>query len=112
MSKDKKKPKTRTRNNRAAEEARVLRDLANIKIPPPPEEGYVNVQFMVEDVSAMSNLFTLSEQTFTTLANMALTQNDQSSYNVFAARAKLSALYADRLLRFLEIGEPDSRKPH
>ena len=110
MSKSKKT--TRKNKSKQAEEAKVLRDLASIKIPPLPKDGYVNLQMMIDDLSAMSNLFTLSEQTFTTLANMALAQNEQSSYAIFTARAKLSALYADRLLNFIDIGEPDSRDPH
>jgi hypothetical protein len=79
---------------------------------PTPEPGYVNVTMSPTDVATLANLLSVCSQTFERLANQAIKENDEVSFNILVARHKLSSAFAHKFLDSTKIGEPESRSLH
>lgn len=83
-----------------------------LKSAPTVQVGTINLTMSKEELNTLINLMTISAKTFETLAIRAAQEDDKSSFDVFAARQKLSNLYVSRLVASMTIGEPDSREYH
>lgn len=85
-----------------------------IIVPQAPaiEPGFVNLSMTKEELLTFMNLLNITTQTFENLAMQAIQQNDQNSYTVLSARQKISKFYADKLVQFYKMPEPESRNIH
>lgn len=79
---------------------------------PAIEPGFVNLSMTKEELLTFMNLLNITTQTFENLAIQAIQQNDQNSYTVLSARQKISKFYADKLVQFYKMPEPESRNIH
>ncbi len=79
---------------------------------PEIEPGLINITFSPEDLRNFANLMSITAQTFENLALQAAQQNDEVTYQILAARHRMSSLYASKLAEHYQMGEPSSRDIH
>ena len=82
------------------------------KVAPPINPGLVNVTMLPEDLATLTSLIGICAKIFEEQALLAAQANDEPRYTILAARQKLSAMFANRLVQFCNLGEPQSRDIH
>ena len=72
----------------------------------------ITVVISEQELETLASLLVVCAETFENIAMQAMSQKDEHTTNIFAARSKLAAMYADKLKVFKDIGEPTSRDFH
>lgn len=76
------------------------------------QEGHTLIELSKSDLESLIGILSIASQTFSALATSSAETNNDQSYGVFAARARLSQLFSQKFSSFKNIGEPESKLPH
>lgn len=76
------------------------------------EEGLVHVSMLPNDLITLTSLMSICAKMFEEQALVASQQNNKDRYAMYAARHKLSTLFANKFYEFCTLGEPTSRDMH
>lgn len=83
------------------------------KVRAPIQPGYLDIQLSQQEMDALIMMLGLSQSMWENLAATATAQGaDPLQHDILVARAKLCASFHDRLKKFHDIGEPESRLSH
>jgi hypothetical protein len=74
--------------------------------------NYINIPIPKTDIGVYINLMHACSKTFEQLANYAAEQNDEATFNMYAARYKLIINFAKQLSLAASIGEPENNELH
>jgi hypothetical protein len=82
------------------------------KVAPPINPGLVSIAMLPNDLATLTSLMGICAKIFEEQAMLAAQANDEPRYAILAARQKLSAMFANKLVEFCNMGEPESRDIH
>ena len=82
------------------------------KQAPPISPGLVSIAMLPNDLATLTNLMSICAKIFEEQAMLALQDQDEQKFAILSARHKLSTMFADRLVEFCKLGEPESRDMH
>lgn len=78
----------------------------------PVDPGLVTLAMSQTDLAMYINLMHVCAQTFEKLAAAAAEQNEETSFNIYVARYKLTINFAQQLAALARVGEPENRNVH
>jgi hypothetical protein len=96
----------------AAAAAPAEKPKEELKTMDPIDPGLVTLAMSQADLAMYINLMHVCAQTFEKLAATAAEQNEEASFNVYAARYKLTINFAQQLAALAKVGEPENRNVH
>lgn len=76
------------------------------------DEELVSIQMSKEELASLITILSLSSETFNTLAEAAIQENNQKLLDSMQARYQISQIFAKHFSDFLKIPEPQSKLKH
>jgi len=76
------------------------------------DNKFINVSLTPNELSALINTLSVAKAVFQNSAEVSINNNDRETFDKLIARVNTCSIFIDRLVRNVEIGEPNSKTQH
>lgn len=104
--------KTTKKSKSSEAETKKTKTEEPVKQAPPISPGLISIAMLPNDLATLTNLMSICAKIFEEQALLALQEQDEQKFAILSARHKMSTMFADRLVEFCKVGEPESRDMH